>query len=50
LADEIRMNREADYAAAVVRGERMKLGFLRHALMISRMHFMLEMAPSRREQ
>jgi hypothetical protein len=38
------MNRESDYANAVLRGEHMKLGFLQHSLMISRMHFMLEMA------
>jgi hypothetical protein len=43
MAEELRLNREADYAGAVVRGEHMKLGFLRHSLMISRMHFMLEM-------
>jgi hypothetical protein len=44
MEEEIRLNREADYAGAVMRGQHMKLGFLQHSLMISRMHFMLEMA------
>src|SRR5712691_10171307 len=44
MAEEVRLNREADYAGAVMRGEHMKLGFLQHSLMISRLHFMLEMA------
>src|SRR5260370_6599906 len=44
MEEELRLNREADYAAAVVRGQHMKLGFLQHSLMISRLHFMLEMA------
>lgn len=44
MEDEVRMNREADYAGAAVRGQHMKLGFLRHSLMISRMHFMLEIS------
>jgi hypothetical protein len=44
MEDEVRMNREADYAGAAVRDQHMKLGFLRHSLMISRMHFMLEMS------
>ena len=43
MQDEIRLNREADYAGAVMRGHHMKLGFLQHSLMISRVHFMLEM-------
>src|SRR5260370_31517931 len=43
MEEELRLNREADYAAAVVRGQHMKLGFLQHSLMISRLHFMLEM-------
>jgi hypothetical protein len=43
LAD-IRNNREKDYAAAAVRGQHMQLGFLQHSLMISRMHFCIEMA------
>jgi hypothetical protein len=42
MQEEVRLNRESDYAGAVVRGQHMKLGFLQHALMISRMHFMLE--------
>lgn len=44
MEHELRMNREADYAGAAARGQHMKLGFLQHSLMISRMHFMLEMA------
>jgi hypothetical protein len=44
MQEEIRLNRESDYASAVVRGQHMKLGFLQHSLMISRMHFMLEMS------
>jgi Replication-relaxation len=44
MEEEIRLNREADYAGAVLRGQHMKLGFLQHSLMISRLHFMLEMA------
>lgn len=44
MEDELRMNREADYAGAAVAGQHMKLGFLKHALMISRLHFMLELA------
>src|SRR5258708_5105730 len=44
MEEELRLNREADYAGAVLRGQHMKLGFLQHSLMISRLHFMLEMA------
>ena len=44
MEDEVRMNREADYAGAAAASEHMKLGFLKHSLMISRLHFMLEMA------
>ncbi len=44
MAEEARLNREADYAGAVTRGQHMKLGFLNHSLMISRLHFMLEMS------
>jgi len=44
IFEEIDNNREKDYAGAAVRGQHMQLGFLKHALMISRMHFMLEMA------
>ena len=47
MEDELRMNREADYAGAAVAGQHMKLGFFKHALMISRLHFMLEMASRR---
>jgi hypothetical protein len=44
MAEDVRLNREADYAGAVLRGQYMKLGFVQHSLMISRLHFMLEMA------
>jgi len=44
MLEELRNNREKDYASAAVRGQHMQLGFLKHSLMISRMHFMLEMA------
>jgi hypothetical protein len=44
MEEESKLNREADYAGAAVRGQHMKLGFLQHSLMISRMHFMLEMS------
>jgi hypothetical protein len=44
MLEEIRSHREKDYAGAAVRGQHMQLGFLNHALMISRMHFMVEMA------
>ena len=44
MLEEIRSNREKNYADAAVRGQHMQLGFLQHSLMISRMHFMLEMA------
>jgi len=44
MLDEIRDNRERGSAAAVLRGQHMQLGFLQHSLMISRMHFMLEMS------
>jgi hypothetical protein len=44
MLEEIRNNREKDYALAAVRGQHMQLGFLQHSLVISRMHFMLEMA------
>src|ERR1700676_3066977 len=42
MAEDVRLNREADYAAAVLRGQYMKLGFVQHSLMISRLHFMLD--------
>jgi hypothetical protein len=44
MVEELRNNREKDYASASMRGQHMKLGFLQHTLMISRMHFMIEMA------
>ena len=43
MSEEVRLNREAAYADAAVSAQHMKLGFLHHALMISRLHFMLEM-------
>lgn len=42
--EEVRNNREKDYAGAAFRGQHMQLGFLQHSLMISRMHFVLDMA------
>jgi hypothetical protein len=44
MLEEIRSHREKDYAGAALRGQHMQLGFLNHALMVSRMHFMIEMA------
>ena len=44
MLEEIRSHREKDYAGAATRGQHMQLGFLNHGLMISRMHFMVEMA------
>src|SRR5437016_9972990 len=44
MEEELRLNREADYATAAMRGQHMKLGFLQHILMITRFHFMLEMS------
>jgi hypothetical protein len=44
MLEEIRNNREKDYANAALRGQEMQLGFLRHSLMVSRMHFCVEMA------
>jgi hypothetical protein len=44
MLDEIRSHREKDYASAAIRGQHMQLGFLNHGLMISRVHFMVEMA------
>lgn len=49
MYDEVRLNREADYAGASVAGQHMKLGFLKHSLMISRLHFMLEMSSRKTE-
>ena len=39
---ELESNKQADYAGAVDRGQYMQLGFLKHSLMISRLHFTLE--------
>jgi hypothetical protein len=47
MLEEIRSHREKDYAGAALRGQHMQLGFLNHGLMISRMHFMVEMACKR---
>ena len=44
MLEEIRSHREKDYAGAAIRGQHMQLGFLNHALMISRMQFLVEMA------
>src|SRR5580658_5715375 len=44
MLEEIRSHHEKDYAGAALRGQHMQLGFLNHGLMISRMHFMIEMA------
>jgi hypothetical protein len=44
MLEEIRNNREKDYGGAAARGQHMQLGFLQHSLMISRMHFSVEMA------
>src|ERR1017187_2215554 len=44
MLEEVRTHREKDYAGAAVRGQHMQLAFLSHSLMISRMHFMIEMA------
>jgi hypothetical protein len=44
MLEEIRNNRERDYANAALRGQEMQLGFLRHSLMISRMHSCVEVA------
>ncbi len=44
MLEEISHNREKDYAGAALLGKHMQLGFLKHQLQISRMHFMLEMA------
>ena len=44
MLEEIRSHREKDYAGAAIRGQHMQLGFLNHGLMVSRMHYMVEMA------
>src|SRR5207302_4213244 len=47
MLEELRNNREKDYAAAAFRGQHMQLGFLKHSVQVSRMHFLLEMATRR---
>ncbi|HLK63282.1 MAG TPA: replication-relaxation family protein [Bryobacteraceae bacterium] len=47
MIQEIKHNREKDYAGATLSGQHMQLGFLQHSLMISRFHFMLEQACKR---
>lgn len=47
MLEEIDNNREKDYADATLTGKYMQLGFLKHQLQVSRMHFMLEMAARR---
>jgi len=44
MLEEIRSHREKNYAGAAIRRQHMQLGFPNHALMLSRMHFMVEMA------
>ena len=44
MLEEIRSHREKDYAGAAMRGQHMQLGFLNHGLMISRLHFMVELS------
>lgn len=44
MLDELKAHREKDYAQAAARGQHMQLGFLKHSLMLSRLHFMLELA------
>ena len=44
MEDELEANKQADYAGAAERGQYMQLGFLKHSLMISRLHFALEQA------
>lgn len=41
---EIANNREKDYGGAAYRGQHMQLGFLQHSLMVSRLHYCLELA------
>src|SRR5438128_3096018 len=43
MVEELRNHGEKNYSAAAMRGQHMQLGFLQHSLMISRLHFMLEM-------
>lgn len=44
MQEELENNRKSDYASAAIKHQHMKLGFLHHELMISRLRFMLEMA------
>jgi hypothetical protein len=44
MLQEIKNNHDKDYAQAAFRGQHMQLGFLKHSLMVSRLHFVLEMA------
>ncbi len=44
MIEEVRNHREKGYAEASRRGQYMQLGFLQHELMISRLHFVLELA------
>jgi Replication-relaxation len=44
MLEELRNNREKNYAGAAFRGQHMQLGFLQHSLMVSRMHFLIELA------
>lgn len=44
MEDELEANKQADYAGAAERGQYMQLGFLKHHLMISRLHYSLEQA------
>ena len=46
MLEEIKGNREKDYAQAAFRGQHMQLGFLNHSLMISRMRFMVDIQNS----
>jgi hypothetical protein len=41
---DLKRNQEGDYANAALNGQHVKLAFLWHELMVSRFHFMLEMA------
>ena len=47
MLEELRNNREKDYAGAVMRGQHMQLGFLQHSLMVSRLHFCLELSANK---
>jgi hypothetical protein len=47
MLEDVPNNRERDCAGASLRGQEMQLGFLRHSLMISRMHHCIEMASTK---